>query len=50
MGFWDNVLEGLKLVRIWEDDFTFFNMQSLNEMSEVIRQKASEMEKNDEEE
>ena len=50
MGFWDNVLEGLKLVRIWEDDFTFFNMQSLNEMSEVIRQKASETEKNDEEE
>lgn len=50
MGFWDNVLEGLKLVRIWEDDFTFFSMQSLNEMSEVIRQKSSEMEKNDEEE
>ena len=50
MGFWDNVLEGLKLIRIWEDDLTFFSMQSLNEMSEVIRQKSSEMEKNDEEE
>ena len=50
MGFWDNILEGLKLVRIWEDDFTFFSMQSLNEMSEVIRQKSSETEKNDEEE
>lgn len=50
MGFWDNVLEGLKLVRIWEDDITFFSMQSLNEMSEVLRQKTSEMEKNDEEE
>ena len=50
MGFWDNVLENLKLVRIWEDDISFFNVQYLNELGIYLREKASEIVKNDEEE
>ena len=38
MGFWNNVLEGLKLVRIWEDDMIFVNTQSIKEMCELIQE------------
>ena len=38
MGFWNNVLEGLKLVRIWEDDMTFINTQSIEDMCRVIQE------------
>ena len=39
MKFWESILENLKLVRIWEDQFTFFNTQSLEEMGRMLKEK-----------
>lgn len=38
MGFWNNVLEGLKLIRIWEDDLIFFNTQTLWEIDKILQE------------
>lgn len=46
MGFWDKVLEGLKTVKVWEDDI--FPNQSIGEIGMYLREKVENATKKEE--